>query len=238
MTYHRVRLAMLAIIAALFAALHLPALAQDNDDPHADLYAAIQSGIDQDTILENSMEAIRREYARLPQFIELEAISPGLIKDYVSALRPIFAKTMARSNAAMKLDMIDLFRRELTDAEAAEVAAHYRTDVMQRLLGNISTNFAPDSTLSGIESDAPITEAQVNKDIASAAATGAVQLSGEERGEIARKLLESAALRKFEQLNPKIVAVRTVYENEPLLPDEAAELEALAEAFFAERFAE
>lgn len=248
MIFAKFRIAAAALFAVSIATFHLPASAQDSVtapaqtgqdapmDAHAELYAAIQSGIDQGIVMENALKAIEREYAQVPDFIQLEAVSPGFVKDYVAVLRPILVKSMTRSNAEMRLNMIDLFRREFTPAEASEVAMHYRSGPMQRLLGNVSRSFSPDSTISGIESDAPITAEQVDRDVTRAAVRGAIALSAEDRAEIDKKLAESAALRKFEALTPKIVAIRTEQENQPMRPDEEAELTALAEAFFAERF--
>ncbi|MBV7258060.1 hypothetical protein [Erythrobacter crassostreae] len=236
MILNRIRIAALALFAAILATFHLPAMAQDNVDPYEEMYAAIQSGVDQDVVIENALEAIRNQYAQIPDFITLEAQSPGLINDYVDAISPVLMKSMTRSNAEMKVSMIALLRSEFTPEGALEVAAHYRTDAMQRLMGNVSRNFSPDNTLSGIETDAPVTETQINRDINLAATRGALALSAADRAEITRKMAASPTLRKFEMMTPKIVAVRTEQENKPLLASEEAELEKIAEEFFVKRF--
>nr|WP_298930572.1 DUF2059 domain-containing protein [uncultured Erythrobacter sp.] len=244
MTSVPIRNAIFALFAAIWAAFSLPAYAQDTSDDaavsqvdaHADLHAAIQSGLDQDTMLQNTLDSIEREYARIPDFIQLEASSPGFISAYVEALRPVFETSMARANAEMKANMINLFREEFTREEASEIAAHYRTDAMKRLLGNVSRSFSPDSTISNIEEGAPISQNQVDRDLTRAAVSGAVQLSADDRADIQKRMAESAALRKFEALTPKILEIRTAQENQPLRPDEEAQLMKLAEAFFAERF--
>lgn len=236
MTFNRIRLAVAALLAAILATLHLPAIAQENVDAHAELYDAIQSGMDQDVMIENTIDSIRREYAKVPDFIALEASSPGFIDDYVDALKPVFLKSMERANTEMKGDMIALFAREFTPDEALEVAGHYRSPPMQRLLRNVSTNFAPDNTLSEIESGDPITSSQINRDISSAAIRGTFALSPEDRKDIERRMKESEPLRRFENLTPKIIAIRTEQENKPLTAAEEAELTAIAQKFFADRF--
>lgn len=239
-----IRAAMLSVLLIIPV---LPATAQvdqagadanESIDAYEDLYDAVRGGMDLNLMIATSIEAIRRQYRQIPEFIALEEESPGFVDAYVEAIRPVLEEGMVRVDQETRLEMIALIRKELTIEQAKEVAAHYRTPVMRKLMGNVAENFSPDSTLSDIDSGEAVSEQKVNQDLARAAMRGTQALTAEERMQIARKMARSPALRKFEALSSKVVAIRTAKENEPPRPEEQAKLDKIVAEFFESRFSE
>lgn len=227
----------LAPVALLAAAA--PAAAQGEaplDPAYSDLVAAIEMTVDQERVITNGLNALQKEFAATEAFAEAEALSPGLIAEVTNGLRPILTAQNSRVQALYRPRMVALFARSLTPDEAKSVAAFYRSDIGRKLVGNVANAYTPDATLSGIETEAPVTADQVRADLNAAVESGIDQLSADDRRKMIAATLSNPALLKLEKINPSLQQLRVEMENEPLTAEEDAALVAVVEGVFARRF--
>jgi hypothetical protein len=207
------------------------------DDPaFADLIDAIEATVDQDKLITNGLEAVKRQFASDPTLAAAESASPGLIDEIVENLRPIIKQQNRRVTALYRPEMIAAIAAYLTPEEAASVAAFYRSDIGRKLMSNVVANYDFDSTISTMMDDKPVTADQVRDDINSAVNQGVAQLSRQELMEMGRLAMANPALMKLQRVNPEIQLVRVKMENAPLTEEENAAIVAVVEGIFARRF--
>lgn len=206
------------------------------DPVYGDLIAAIEETVDQDLMISGAVGALKRQFAATPEFAAAETTSPGLIEEVATSLRPILTQQNRRVQALYRPEMVALFAARLTPGEAQSIASFYRSDLGRKLVGNVAQAYAPDATLSGIQTDAPITADQVREDINTAVVSGLGQLSPDELRQMGETAVANPALLKLQQINPAIQQIRVKMENEPLTPEENAAVVAVVESVFARRF--
>ncbi|WP_027442626.1 DUF2059 domain-containing protein [Erythrobacter cryptus] len=237
----------LAAALAAFAALGLPAPALAQGAPgaaaaepqhpaYADLIATIEATVDQEQVIGNTVAALAQQFAAVPEFAAVEAASPGLIAEIAAGLRPVLAQQNRRVQALYRPQMIALVARHLTPAEAESVTAFYRSDLGRRLVGNVTSAYRPQATLSGVTAGQPITADQVRADIGNALASGVGQLSEEDLVAIGRAARDTPALLKLQQIGPEMQQIRVKMENEPLTAEENAAVAGVVERVFTSRF--
>lgn len=223
-----------ALLTAPAAALAQSAPA--TDPVYADLIAAIEQTVDQEQVITTALGALERQFATTPEFAAADAASPGLIAEVAEGLRPILTQQNRRVQSQYRPEMIALFAQSMTPDEARSVAAFYRSNLGRKLVGNVAGAYTPDATLSGIQSDVPITADQVRSDINAAVASGISKLTAEELAEMGQMALANPALLKLQQINPDIQLIRVKMENEPLTAEENAAVAAVVEGVFQRRF--
>lgn len=216
-----------------------PALAQAgeaSDAAYGDLYAAMQESVDQGQLINAAIAALAQEFAVTPEFAEAEAESPGLIAEVVNGMRPVFEAQSERVRVLYRPSTLALFARHLTPAEAADIAAFYRSAIGRKLMGGLSASYTPEATLSNIQTDTPVTREQVQADIGRATDAAVSALTNEDRAELGRMALANPALMKLSLIGNGVQELRVQMENEPLTAEEDAAVVAVVEDVFNRRF--
>lgn len=227
----------LAPLAALAPAT--PALAQAGDASDAaygELYAAMESSVDQELMVDKALEVLGREFAASPEFKTAEAESPGLIKEMLANLRPIFVSQSERVRKLYRPTTLALLARHLTPEEATSIAAFYRSDLGRRLMGGMVQNYSPDATLSNLETQAPVTAEQVQTDISNATNAAISAMSQEDMMALGRLAMAKPELLKLSLIGQGVQELRAQMENEPLTAEEDAAIVAAVEDVFTRRF--
>jgi hypothetical protein len=236
---HAVAAATLALgpIALMAAPSAAQAQSEAAPDPaYGDLISAIEGTVDQDQMINGAVNALKRQFASTPEFAAADAASPGLIDEVATGLRPILYQQNRRVQMLFRPEMIALFARNLTPAEARSIADFYRSDLGRKLVGNVAQAYTPDATLSGLKDETPVTADQVREDISSAVVSGIGQLSPDELRQMGEMAIANPALLKLQQVNPAIQQIRVKMENEPLTAEENAAVVAVVEGVFTKRF--
>lgn len=215
-----------------------PAAAQVDEAAFEDLFNAIEESLDKDAAFENTLDALRRELANVPHMAALEQESPGLINDAVEAMRPSLVIATARADRNFRRETVSMFRENLTEDEAIEVAEYFRDPVIARMLGVVSRTYSPDAQLENIESKTRITQEQIERDARGASNRALAEISSDELEDIERRMEQSAAWRKFVTLRPQMTALRAKVDNAPLSPQEQLSLDTAIEAVLAQHFPE
>ncbi|MEO0700028.1 MAG: DUF2059 domain-containing protein, partial [Pseudomonadota bacterium] len=96
------------------------------------------------------MEVVRLEFASVPEIASANAMSPGLIDEMMTELRPIFRDYKKRIGELYRPRMIAILADGLTPSEASDVADFFRSELGRRILGGVSRNYSPDATLDGV----------------------------------------------------------------------------------------
>ncbi len=232
---------LLAAPASAAQASAPPAAAQiANPQPghpaYADLIDAIDSTVNRDVLLNNGLEAVKREMLANADLAAAEGVSPGLIDEILAGMRPVLNSQNLRVTALYRPKMIGAMASYLTPEEALKVAGFYRSDIGRRLMGNVVANFDMEQTLSSAVAEKDITEADVRADINSAVSQGISQMDPSDLAEMGRQALANPALLKLQNVNPQIQRLRAQMENEPLTAEEDAEIARVVEATFTKRF--
>lgn len=251
------------VLAALLAAQ--PALAQDKTKPamppapppsafavspptianpqpdhpaYADVIAAIESTVDMNALIANALGAVKRQMLSDPNLALAEQMSPGLVDEIIAGMRPVIDRHNARVTAAYRPRMAALTADYLTPEEAVTVAAFYRSDVGRKLMGGVAAGLDFDRTIAGAMKDQQVSEADVQADIISAVGKGMQAMDANDMAAMAKMSLENPALTKLTLIAGPMQRLRTQMENEPLLPEDDAEILKVVEAVFAKRFPE
>jgi hypothetical protein len=208
------------------------------DPAYADLYAAMESSVDQGQIMEGVVSALAGQFAATPEFAMAEEASPGLIEEVVAGLRPVFMAQSERVRLLYRPANIALFARTFTPQEAVTIAAFYRSDLGRKLMGGLSRSYVPQDTLSTALDGSAITRDQVDADLGRAINAAMGTMTEQDMIEMGRLALANPALLKLERLGGAVKEIRVQMENEPLTADETAAVEAVIEDVFARRFPE
>lgn len=202
-------------------------------NPYADLYDAMQGGIDNEQILDNMIQSITGELVRqVPEFELLEAEKPGLLVAIGASIRPHLADYSSRVKADYHPRMVKLFQDGLTPEEAGQLTDFYRSDMGRKLLAGVSTSYTGAQTLRGAMNnpEGEIPAENISNDIKSASIKAYLGLSLDERKALEKLAAETPAFTKLNTLQPRINALRHEMENAPMLPEEEVRLQSSMEA--------
>jgi len=235
-----------ACASAPAALLTTPLAAQEAPTPeeaqaiYADTYDAINEGVDNEAGLDSTMKVVRREFASVPAIAAADAMSPGLIDEIMTELRPVFGDYQERVRVLYRPRMIAVIAGGLTPSEAGDVADFYRSELGRRILDSASRNYSPDATLDGIseleeEDDFEATRQDVETDLRNASAAAMKELRDEDFATFARLAIEKPALLKLNTISPQIVSLRAEMENEQPNAQEEARIQTVVESVFARR---
>lgn len=204
------------------------------DPAYEALIGAMEAGVDQQAAYDGLLTSVAREYAKVPEFAQIEAAKPGFIDAVIAAIRPTMIAYSERVRADYRPAMLAVLARHLTPSEARDVTEVYLSPAGRKVIAGVSRKASADSVLSGIgtafaegrEADVyEVTRAQVEADIRRT--TGAVlsELTPEDFAEFARIAKEKPAILKMQAIRPDITALRTRMENEQPNAEESAKLE-------------
>lgn len=227
----------LAPLAALTSAS--PALAQAgeaSDAAYGDLYDAMEGSIDQELMVDKALAVLAREFAASEDFKIAEANSPGLIKEMIDGLRPIFMSQSERVRLLYRPTTLTLLARHLKPDEATSIAAFYRSDLGRRLMGRMVNNYSPDATLANLQSQAPVTAEQVEKDISKATNATISAMTQDDLMELGKLAMAKPELLKLSLIGNGVQELRAQMENEPLTAEEEAAIEGVINDVFSRRF--
>ena len=216
-----------------------PAMAQAGDASDAaygDFYDAMESSVDQGMMVDKALVVLGREFAASAEFKIAEAESPGLIKEMIDNLRPIFVSQSERVRKLYRPTTLALLARHLTPDEATSIAAFYRSDLGRKLMGGMVENYSPDATLSNLESQAPVTAEQVQTDISNATNATISAMSQDDLIELGKLATAKPELLKLSLIGKGVQELRAQMENEPLTAEEDAAIVAVVEDVFNRRF--
>lgn len=209
---------------------------QPDHPAYADVIAAIESTVDMNALIANAMGAVKRQMLADPNLAIAEQMSPGLVDEILAGMRPVIDRHNTRVTAAYRPRMAALTADYLTPEEAVTVAAFYRSDVGRKLMGGVASGLDFDRTIAGAMQDQQVSEADVQADIMSAVGKGMQSLDASDMATMGKMAQESPALLKLTLIAGPMQRLRTQMENEPLLPEDDAEILKVVEAVFAKRF--
>ena len=223
---------------ALFCAWSPPTAAFAADPPtplvrdaFADVFAAMQEGIDRERMVDAVCATFARQLTTAsPQLVEVEAAFPGFSGAIAEAIKPVMRAYSARVTDAYRPRMIAIFRQMLTESEARDVAALYRSPIGRKLLGGVSTSFEGTAIIASGLRDRDIDADAVKADTEIAARRSVGLLSQDEITALGELAMRRPGVLKMGKVGEKVTALRVQMENEPLIPAEEAEMERLIQA--------
>jgi hypothetical protein len=227
-----------AVAIVLGAISPLPVLAQDSQtaaEPailgaHAQLYEAMNAGVDQNTMLESQLRSVRAVWEADANLVVAERRFPGLMDAMIDAARPILQRIGLEYQAEFRPKMIAAIKTVLSDEEALVAKEFYLSPIGRKLLGGVATHSDTRRSIEGYLDNDEIDEQDVRGDIRATAGKAVAQLTDDELAALARMALEKPALMKLQALGEAIIPVRMEMERAALTSGLQAEMEAAVEA--------
>jgi len=238
---HSAALALLACIAAPLAmpqaalAQSAEASAQADNPAYGDVFDAMAEAVDNEKVLDNGLETMRKQLADTPVMAAAEAKSPGLTAEIAEGIRPIIRRHSERVALQYRPQLAAAMAEHLSPEEAGRVAAFYRSDLGRRMMGSVSANYSLEQSVATAMAEKDLAEADVTADIASAVGAGLKDMDPKDIAELGRQFMSDPALGKLQRANPKIFAIRARMENEPLSADDEQAINAVITDVFARR---
>ncbi len=226
-----VLLAFTPLAALPVQAAEAPAAAPVTVDPFEDIYAAIQESADMERQLSQLSNTIAQQIASADTSLAIaEARYPGLSKAMVEGFRPVLAGYSARVRDSFRPRMVAVFRERLSESEARDVAAFYRSPMGKRLLGGVVDSFDARATITSALKDKEVSAAAVKADTDAAVRGALAQFSQDDfvaLGELAQR---QPGLMKLGAIGEALGPIRAEMENQPLTE---AEQQALSDSIVA-----
>jgi hypothetical protein len=224
-------------LGTIAPSLTTPALAQTGDHAAYDeLYAAIIKGADKKLMLDNAMVAIEREFNAVPDIAVAEALSPGLVAEIISEMRPVVELMSQRVEILYEPQIKALFAEHFNAEEARSVAAFYRSPLGRKMMAGVSRNYSLDNSLSDVMETPVITREQIEGDMVTTISATLGELTTEDFAELTRLSMQNPALLKLSSIQTKMVDLRTRMENEQPTAAEEAAIETAVAGVFERRF--
>lgn len=216
----------------------LPAMAQDSRtaaEPailgaHAQLYEAMNAGIDQNTTLESQLRSVRAVWEADANVIVAERRFPGLMDAMIDAARPFLQRISQESQAEFRPKMIAAIKTVFSDEEALVAKEFYLSPIGRKLLGGVATNIDSRRSIEGYLDNEEIDVQDVRGDIRATAGKAVAQLTDDELAALARMAMEKPALMKLQTLGEAIMPVRMEMERAALTSALQSEMGAAIEA--------
>lgn len=228
----RTRSLTVAIAALTFA---MPVLAQSPgtaSDPHRALAAALTN----DEFVERSYEqaivmGFQGALRAAPDMAAIEAECPGVIGVMTAAAEPIMRPAYLRDFAAYRERLANLFRGEMSVAQAREGADFFTSPLGRRFLLSLAANLSVDAQNGDAISSqgATISSEALGADNLRSAKDGLSALEPLDRREVERTLTTAEWAREFVRLQPMIARFQLEMANAEYLPEEDAAMDAALE---------
>lgn len=240
-----VRAAAAAVVLALMPLATLsgvatsPALAQpaaSDRAAYADVASAMIEQIDVETLIEQGVMAVGRQFSSDPAFAKLDQENPGLIKEVLDAVRPVMAQMIKDGLALQRGEMENIFARHLTPEEATEIARFYRSPIGSKIVRGVPVDFALDALRADGTTHEVVDPAAFNAMVEQAAVAATAQLTVQEQAELAAMFAMTPALRKLEAIDPELKALELRMANKDITPAEDAAMGAAINGVFERRF--
>jgi hypothetical protein len=223
----------IAILLAIFVSTALPSevLAQASSatqtqaDPHAALIVAMETGLDQGLIQENTLNTvIDLIAANNPIFQGAEADRAGVTAALRDAIRPTFFAYSARVTQLYRPRMLDEVRAVFTPEEATALTGFYTSAIGQRMMQLMSGNMRSETVANDYIADGQVTADSVNRDVNAAAIRSMGQLSERDRAAMVREALSTPGYTKLPLLQERIAPIRAEMEATPMNGEECSAL--------------
>lgn len=223
-----------SILLVLTPMAALPAYAQTaasaapiTADPYDDIYAAIQESADLDRQLDLLSTTIAQQIASADTSLAIaETRYPGLSQAMVNSFRPVLSSYSARVREDYRPRMVAVFRNRLSDSEARDVAAFYRSPMGRRLLGGVVDNYDAKATITSALKDKNVDSAAVRADSDAAVRGALAQFSQADFAQLGELAQRQPGLLKLGAIGTELGPIRTAMENAPMTPAEEKALEA------------
>jgi len=230
------------LLAALAAALLAPAalVAQPvaeaaQTDPHSQLYAAMEAGVDQQQMLDTMVHAIALQMAQAdPAIRDLEKAYPGTLRAMVAAMRPVIAAYSERVRLEYRPRMIEAIGDVLSDEEAEALSRFYGSPLGLRVMQLVSSNFSVSNVSDAFIDEQPVSAEAVERDLEETGRRGMAQLTPEELEALGRVALATPGFDKLQLLQARVAPIRAEMENAPPTPEEEAAIVAAVEVVIRE----
>ena len=212
-------------------AADVPAAVPVTVDPFEDIYVAIQESADTDRQLDQLSNTIAQQIASADTSLAIaEARYPGLSKAMVAGFRPVLAGYSARVRESFRPRMIGVFRERLSESEARDVAAFYRSPMGKRLLGGVVDSFDGKATITSALQDKDVSAAAVRADTDAAVRGALAQFSEADFAALGELAQRQPGLMKLGAIGEALGPIRAEMENQPLTK---AEEQALSDSIIA-----
>lgn len=194
-------------------------------DSYAALYAAMQSGLDQEAISENMLDTVVGMIStNNPVFQGAEAEHPGVTAALRDALRPILVAYSDRVTQHYRPRMLGEIHAVFTPEEATALTRFYSSAAGRRLLQLLSGNMRADRMVGDYMAEGRVTADSVNRDVNEATMQSINQLTAGERAALVREAMATPGYAKLPILQERVAPIRAEMEATPMNGEEGSAL--------------
>jgi len=228
--------------AALALATATPVFAQEADSWQRFVDAIASDAISQ-RVYERDMQAgFMAGLSIDTEMVENEAECPGLFTGIRDAVGPVMRASHDLDYGWYRQELEALFRRELSEAEAAGAADFYSTDLAQRVLMTFIAQSSTDNVLKEAAADyADDKEITTSKDALDADKRESAKrmlkaLSPRDTADFANALSKAKWFPAFNRIRPQIQALQVKLANRDFTPEHGKAIEEASFAFATAHF--
>ena len=193
--------------------------------PHAQLLDVMQSGIDEDRVLDNALAVVRSHWEADPNIVAAEARRPGLMDAMLGAAMPLLKRQNVDNKVTFRPKFVAALRSVLNDSEAREITAFYQTPIGKKMLQGVSQNSDFSETIGSVVKDRSLSTEDVARDIDNAAIKTAQQMTEADKAAMVEQLTSKPALQKLPAIQQAIMPVRMEMERSSMSPEFLAEMQ-------------
>lgn len=224
-------LAFTPLAALPVQAAEAPAAAPVTVDPFEDIYLAIQESADTERQLDQLSTTIAQQITTADTTLAIaEARYPGLSRAMVTGFRPVLASYSARVRETFRPRMVAVFREQLSESEARDVAAFYRSPMGKRLLGGVVESFDAKATITSALKDKEVSADAVKADTDAAVRGALAKFTQDDFAALGELAQRQPGLMKLGAIGEALGPIRAEMENQPLTK---AEEQALSDSIVA-----
>lgn len=224
-------LAFTPLAALPVQAAEAPAAAPVTVDPFEDIYLAIQESADTERQLDQLSTTIAQQITTADTTLAIaEARYPGLSRAMVTGFRPVLASYSARVRETFRPRMVAVFREQLSESEARDVAAFYRSSMGKRLLGGVVESFDAKATITSALKDKEVSADAVKADTDAAVRGALAKFTQDDFAALGELAQRQPGLMKLGAIGQALGPIRAEMENQPLTK---AEEQALSDSIVA-----
>jgi hypothetical protein len=225
---------LLAVLLALVFAGVAPASAQSPRDPYQRLVDAIASDTISGLVFDRDMQVGFEAGLRMdPEVAANEAECPGLITGLRTAVTPVMRKSHELDYQWYRAELEQLFRRTMSESEAAGAADFFATDLAQRFLATaIAQTSAENALKEALGTDeVTLSEEAYAADKRETTMRTMQAMNPEDLKQFTSRMAEAAWFPTFASIRPQISELGLAMGNRDFTPQHGAEFDEAAEAF-------
>ena len=174
-----------------------------------------------------ALQVVDQMIAVSPLLAETVAQAPQARLDLAKAMRPLFLQTSQRIQAQYRPHFIAVMAEVLTVEEARLITQLMQLPAGQRLINGAVSNFELDETLDEAVAGVAYSREAIGAEHRQASERALAQMTAADTAELDRFAQRNPGVAPaFQRLAPRILDLRVQMDNEPLLPEEQAALDA------------